>query len=100
MTGIFKEIHRGSAFNNAPVVHDDYRLCHIGDDTQIMRDQQQCHFEFRLQVTDQIQYLRLDRHIESGCWLIGDQQGRTADQRHRNHGSLTQPSRQLEGVGA
>ncbi len=51
-----------------------------------------------LQLAHQVQDLRLDRDVERGGRLVGDQQGRAADQRHRQHGALPQTARQFERV--
>ena len=44
---------------------------------------------------DQRQDLRLDRHVERGRRLVGDQQRRAARQRHRDHHALAHAARQL-----
>ena len=42
--------------------------------------------------------LRLDRHVERRRRLVGDQQRRAADQRHRDHRALPQAAGKLERV--
>ena len=44
------------------------------------------------------QDLGLGRHVERGGRLVGDQQARTAGERHRDHRALTQAAAQLKGV--
>ena len=60
--------------------------------------EQHRHAEIALQLADQVQDLRLDRDVERRRRLVGDQQRRPADERHRDHGALAQPARKLEGV--
>ena len=65
-----------------------------------MGDQEHGHAEFGLQFDDELQDLRLDRDVERGCRLVGDQERRAAHQRHRDHRALAQPARQFEGIAA
>ena len=53
----------------------------------------------RLQLGQQVQDLRLHRHIQRGGRLIGDQELRPIGQRHRNHHPLPLPARQLVRIG-
>ena len=46
------------------------------------------------------QDLRLDRHVERGRRLVGDQQARRARQRHRDHHALAHAAGELVRVGA
>ena len=48
---------------------------------------------------DQLQDLRLDGDVERGGRLVGDQQRRPADQRHRDHRALAQAAGKLERIG-
>ena len=48
-----------------------------------------------LQLSQQVQYLRLHCHIQRRCRLIRHQKGRVARQRHRDHRALTHAARQL-----
>ena len=48
-----------------------------------------------LQEPDQRQDLRLDRHVERGGRLVGDQQPRLAGKRHGDHHALAHAARQL-----
>ena len=56
---------------------------------EVVRDEQDRHPVFALQIVEQREYLRLDRYVESGGRLIGDQQLRPARKRHRDHGPLS-----------
>ena len=94
-----EDVVERAGLDDLAVMGDDDFLGHVGDDAEIMRDQEHGHAELGLEVADQLQDLRLDRDIESGGRLVGDQQRRAADQRHGDHGALAEPARQLEGVG-
>ena len=51
-----------------------------------------------LQLLDQLEDLRLHRHVERGRRLVGDQQLRVADQRHRDHRALAHTAGELVRV--
>ena len=51
-----------------------------------------------LQLAQQLEDLRLGRHVERGGRLVGDQELGSHDERHRDHRALAQPAAQLEGV--
>ena len=74
---------------------DDLALLHHADlvgelahDAEIMGDEQHRHAEPRLRVLEQLQDLRLHRHVERGGRLVGDQQVRLVRQRHGDHHAL------------
>ncbi len=54
--------------------------------------------ELLLQIPDQVQDLRLDRHVERRGGLVGDQQLGVVDQRHRDHRALPHPAGELVRV--
>ena len=49
-------------------------------------------------VLQQLEDLRLDRHVERGRRLVGDQELRLAGQRHRDHRALPHPAGELVRV--
>ena len=60
-------------------VHDRHLVGLFGNHAEIMRDQQQRHTtDLLLQLFHQLENLRLDRHIQRGRRLVGDQQTRIA----------------------
>src|SRR6202035_5540180 len=72
----------------------------LGDDSQIVRDQDKRRTALSLQVAQQLEYLRLNRYVERGGWLVSDNQLGAASQRHGDHHALPHPSRELVGVKA
>ena len=80
------------------MVDDHHLVGHVGDDAEIVGDQQHRHVELGLQVAQQLQDLRLDGDVERRRRLVGDQQRRPADQRHGDHGALAHAARQLERI--
>ncbi len=60
----------------------------VADDLQVMRDEQVRDGQFLLQIEQQVQHLRLDRHVECGDRFIGDDQSRIEHQRTRHGDAL------------
>ena len=56
------------------------------------------HAELALQLREQLQDLRLDRDVERGRRLVGDEQLRLAGERHRDHHALAHAARELVRV--
>ena len=65
-----------------------------------MRDQDDRGAELLLQFQDQIEDLRLDRHVQRGRRLVGDQHPRVAGERHRDHRPLPHAAGELVRVFA
>ncbi len=63
-----------------------------------MRDHQDGHPQFILEIVHQLQDLGLDGHIQRRRRFVGDQQGRAADQCHRDDRALPEPTRKFERV--
>ena len=53
-----------------------------------MRYEQHRHACFALQICQQIQNLRFNRHIQRGCRLVGNQQIGAVGKRHGDHHAL------------
>ena len=84
--------------HNASRIHDANPVRHVGNDTHVVRDQEEPGAGFLAQSLDQRQNLRLDGDVESGGRLVGNQQARAADQRDGDHDPLTGPTGQLERI--
>jgi hypothetical protein len=90
-----KQFVGGAFFHHLTRVHHGDAAGHFGDDAHIVRNQDQRHAAFPLQSAQQIQNLGLDRHVERGGRLIGDEQARIAGDRHGDHHALIHAARQL-----
>ena len=88
---------RRSQLHNLACIHHRQIIRHPIDNRQIVGDQQNRHPQLPLQIAQQIQDLRLDRHIQSGCGLIRHQQPGLGRQGHRDHYPLLHAARELEG---
>ena len=85
---------------DAARVHDRHPVDHAGDDAEVMGDEHEGHVPFVGEALQQPEYLRLDRDVQRGRGLVGDEQGGVVRDRDRDHHPLPHPARQLEGVGA
>ena len=74
------------------------RLGTPGDHAHVVGDQQRGHAQPVLEVVEQGQDLGLDRDVERGGRLVGDQHPRLAGQRDRDHHPLAQPAGELVRV--
>ena len=74
--------------DDTPRVHDVHAIGVARDDAQVVRDHQHRDAELARQPLHQLEDLRLDRHVERGGRLVGDEQLRIARERHRDHHAL------------
>jgi len=93
-----EELSRVGLLDDLAAVHDVDPLRHAGDHAEVMRDEDERGPELACQVLQEIEDLRLDRHVERGRRLVGEDELRIARQRHRDHHALTHASRELVGV--
>ncbi len=78
----------------APVHHRD-PVGMASDNAHIVGNQHDRHRQPRSQGVDQLENLRLDRHVERSGRLISDQQLGLAQQADGDHRALTHPARKL-----
>ena len=76
-------------------IHYGYSVAHLGDNAEVMSDEDDGRTYFLLDALHQIQYLCLDRYVQSRRRLVGDQQLRVADESHRDHCALTHSAGEL-----
>ncbi len=68
---------------------------HLGDDAEVVRDEQYARVMALLQLEHELEDLRLRRHVERRGGFVGDQQHRVEHQRHRDHDALALAAREL-----
>jgi len=95
MRGGHKDPFDRARLDDFTVRHHTDAIGNLAHDTQIMGDEQDRHSKFGLEFFQQREDLSLDRDIESGRGLIGDQEIGIVRECHRNHDALTLPTRQL-----
>ena len=88
----------GALLDDPPGVHHHHAVGDLGDDADVVRDQDDRRAELGLEPLDQLQDLGLDRDVERGRRLVGDQQVGVARERHRDHHALPHAARELVRV--
>ena len=76
-------------------VHDRDPVAHLGDDAEVVGDEDDRRAGLVAQVAHQVEDLRLDRHVERGRRLVGDEQLGLAGEGHRDHHPLGHAARHL-----
>ena len=85
----------GGLLHAPAAVHDQDVVGEFGDDAEVVRDHDDGGVELLLKIPQQVQDLRLHRHVQRRRRLIGDQQLRIARQRHRDHRPLPHTAGEL-----
>ncbi len=65
------------------------------DHAEVVRDQQHRHSQLALETVEQLENLRLDRHVERGRRLVRNQHLGVTDERHRDHDALAHAAGEL-----
>ena len=82
------------ALDDPAGVHHRDVVGDLGDHAEIVRDEDDRGAGLLAQRAHQVEDLRLDRDVERGGRLVGDQQLRPARQRHRDHHALAHAARE------
>ena len=70
------------------VAHDDDVVGDLADHAEVVADEEHAHPVPLLEAGEQLEDLALDRDVERGRRLVGDQQLGLAGERHRDHDAL------------
>ena len=99
MAGALQDRLDRAPLDDAAGVHDDHVVTHLSDHPEVMRDQDDRRVGAPAEIAEQFQDLRLSGDIERRGRLVGDQQRRVVDQRHRDHHALAHTAGKLVRVG-
>ena len=88
MPGIGVDCLRGAGLDDAAQIHDRHAVRDVAHHGQIVRDEDQGDGRLALELQEQIDGLRLDRHVERGDRLVTDQHIRLHGQRAGNGNAL------------
>ena len=95
MQWLAEERHDVGLLDDLAGVHHRDPIAHLGDDAEVVGDQDDRGAGLVAQVAHEVEDLGLDRHVERGRGLVGDQQLRLAGKRHRDHDPLCHPAGHL-----
>ena len=94
-----KDFGRG-LLDDLAVLHDGDPVGDLGDDGEVVRDEEHGEVVGAAQVVEQAQYLGLDGNIERGGGLVGDQQTGAVDECHGDEDALALAAGELVGIVA
>ena len=95
MLGIAEQRLDRRLLDDLAAVHHGDAVGHLGDDAEVVGDQHDARAAIGLQLAHQVEDLRLDRDVERGGRLVGDQQLGLGGERHRDHHALRLAAREL-----
>src|SRR2546429_114997 len=98
MRGRFVDLLARSRLDQPARIHDRDPVAHLGDDAEVVRDEDQREIVRALQVAQELQVLRLDREVEARRGLIGDEDLWLARDRDRADDALPHAPRELVRV--
>ncbi len=99
MLRVGEDARRRTGLDDLAVLHHADPVGKLAHDPEIMGDEQQAHPLPGLQIREQIEDLRLDRHVKRRGRLVGDQKIGAVGQRHRDHHPLALTARKLVRIG-
>ena len=79
-------------------LHDGHPVAQVGDDAEVVRDQEHRHVTLGLQVAEQVEHLGLHRDVERRGRLVGDDQVGVGRHRAGDQHALRHAARDLERV--
>ena len=97
---LFDDLLRRSQFHQLTGVHDRHPVAELGDDAEIMRDEDDRETPLPAQIVDQRQDLRLHGHVQRCGRLVGDDHVGVVAQRHGDADALAHAAGKLVWVTA
>ena len=98
MGALLEEFFGRAVFYDLSGVHDGDFVGHLGNDAEVVRDEEHRHAAFLLELAQEIENLRLDSHVECGGGFIGDEDFGVAGERHGDHDALSHAAGHLVRV--
>ena len=100
MAWLGEEIIGGARLNHRAGVHHVHTVGHAGKNAEIVGDQDRCRAALLGEAAEQIEHLRLNRDVERGGWLVGDEYAWLKGKGHGDHHALAHAARELVRVAA
>src|SRR3989338_9197585 len=89
MRGTIEDIVDTALLRKLARIHHNDGRTRLRNDTKVVSDQHHRHAHLILQLLDELENLRLYRHVERRGWFIRDEQTGLTRQCHRDHHALT-----------
>ena len=93
-----EDLLHGALFNEPAVEHDEDAVGKVGDDAEIVGDEEDGHAELFPKVAEEVEDLGLNGDVEGGGGLVRDEKAGFAGQGHGDHGTLLHAPGELVGV--
>ena len=91
---------RRSDFGHFACIHDRHAISAPGNHGKVVADEHQRHATLGLYLSQEIEDLSLNRHVERSSRLVGNEQVRFTGERNRNHHALAHAAGEFVGVVA
>ena len=89
-----EDLRHRPVFDLAAAPHHHHVIGHLRDHAHVVGDEDHSRVQIALQLTDDVEDLRLDGHVQCCRGFVGNQQRRLAGQRHGDHGALAHAARE------
>ena len=96
--GVVEDLLEGSGLDHPAGVHHHHPVGDVGDDAEVVGDQDHREPALLVELLEQAEDLRLDRHVERRGRLVGDQHRRLEREAHGDHRALAHAARELVRV--
>jgi len=98
MLGGAENFFNGALLDEFSFEHNQNTIRKIGDDAEVVGDEEDRHAELIAEIAKEIENLGLDGDIEGGGGFIGDEKFGLAGEGHGDHGALLHSARKLVGI--
>ena len=95
MLGVVEDVVDGALLDDLSGVHDEDAVGDLRDHSEVVGDQDHRQAPLLVEVLNQLHDLRLDRDVEGGGRLVGDQDPGLEGKGHRDHRALAHPAGEL-----
>ena len=99
MLRVREDVEHGAVLDFFAAVHHEHVVGDFGDHAEVVRDEEDRHAALVAELAEDVEDLGLDRDVERGGRLVGDQQLRIAREGHRDHHALLLAAGHLMRVG-
>ena len=89
------DLARGSGLDDLAGIHHHHPVGDIGNHAEIVRDEEHAHAHLGLEFLEQLEHLRLNRHVKCRGRLVGDHDVGLVGEGHRDHDALPLAAREL-----
>src|SRR5215831_21133289 len=98
MRGLVEDAPHGPRLHETARVHYRDLVAHARDDAEVVSDEDHGEAALALDVAQELEVLRLDRHVEAGRRLVGNEELWSAGDADGAHHPLAHPARELVWV--